>query len=190
MSFAVRRKWLIPAAIGALLAGLVPALSQLDYAFMPKGGKALLIEVLGDPPDRKELRQVVQAKRSEEEWITATAKWEAALSEKERRTLAAYLAINMPLPKGTIDKLETEKVIADHLPRDGRELGFYECMYCHSLFTSHLTQDRSFQAWMNMFESPFHREMTMTRQEREEFSRYSEINMPMKIEDVPPDLRF
>jgi hypothetical protein len=30
----------------------------------------------------------------------------------------------------------------------------------------------------------------MTPQEREEFSRYSAINMPMKFEDVPEELRF
>ena len=41
-----------------------------------------------------------------------------------------------------------------------------------------------------MFQSPFHRELKMTAQEREELARYSAINMPMKIEDVPPDLRF
>jgi hypothetical protein len=30
----------------------------------------------------------------------------------------------------------------------------------------------------------------MTPQERREFSAYSAINMPMRIEDVPADLRF
>jgi len=30
----------------------------------------------------------------------------------------------------------------------------------------------------------------MTDREREEFSHYSVINMPMKFEDVPEDLRF
>jgi hypothetical protein len=41
-----------------------------------------------------------------------------------------------------------------------------------------------------MFLSPFHREMKMSAQEREEFARYSELNMPMKFEDVPEELRF
>jgi hypothetical protein len=58
------------------------------------------------------------------------------------------------------------------------------------LFSSHLTQDRSVQAWLNMFQSPFHRGLKMTAQEREEFARYSALNMPMKIDDVPRDLRF
>jgi hypothetical protein len=41
-----------------------------------------------------------------------------------------------------------------------------------------------------MFLSPFHRELKMSPREREEFARYSALNMPMRIEDVPEDLRF
>lgn len=178
--------------LGAIVLGLVPALSQVDYSFMPKGGKALLLEILSIPPDGKELRDILSARRTEEEWRKALAGKVKALSEREQETLAAYLAINMPVenPEQILEKAAKPEELYAMLPRDGRELGFYECMYCHSLFTSHLTQDRPFQAWMNMFQSPFHRELKMTQQEREEFSRYSEINMPMKIEDVPPDLRF
>lgn len=192
MSAAAVRKWLVPAVFGALLLGLVPALSQLDFSFMPKGGKALLVQIVGSPPDSKELREILSARRSEEEWRKAVAEKAKALSAREQETLAAYLAINMPVQNAErllANAGKAEELYAG-LPRDGRELGFYECQFCHSLFTSHLMQDRSFQAWMNMFQSPFHREMKMTKQEREEFSRYSEINMPMKIEDVPPDLRF
>lgn len=192
MTPATGRKWLIPAAFGAVLLGLAPALSQLDYNFMPKGGKSLLLEVIGSPPDSKELREILSARRSEAEWRKAVAEKGKALVEREQETLAAYLAINMPVqnPEQTLAKAGKLDELYAALPRDGRELGFYECQFCHSLFTSHLTQGRSFQAWMNMFQSPFHRELKMTQQEREEFSRYSEINMPMKIEDVPQDLRF
>ena len=41
-----------------------------------------------------------------------------------------------------------------------------------------------------MFESPFHREIKMSTQQREIFARYSAINMPMRVEDVPAELRF
>jgi hypothetical protein len=192
MTLAVRRTWRLSVALGALSLGLVPALSQLDYSFMPKGGKTLLLEVLGRPPDGRELLGILSAKRGETEWRDAMAARAKALNEREQRTLAAYLAVNMPIQnaKGAIEKAGNPEALFAVLPRDGRELGFNECQFCHSLFTSHLTQARSFQAWMNMFQSPFHRELKMTRQEREEFSRYSEINMPMKIEDVPADLRF
>ncbi len=178
--------------VGLVLAGLAPALAQLDYGFMPKGGKSLLLEVLGQTPDDKEVREIVGSSRSGAEWRTALAERGKALSERELRTLAAYLEVNMPVsdPAALAAKASQPQAMAKALPRDGRELGWEECQFCHSLFTSHLTQDRSVQAWRNMFESPFHRELKMTAQEREEFSRYSAINMPMKMEDVPPDLRF
>ena len=192
MILRIRRQWLIPAIFGALFLGLAPALSQLDYTFMPKGGKALLLEILGSKPDRKDLLNILAVRRSEEDWQQSMAQRVKGMSERERKTLAAYLAINMPVkdPDQAVEKSTKPEALYAALPRDGRELGFYECQYCHSLFTSHLMQDRSFQAWMNMFQSPFHREMKMTQQEREEFSRYSALNMPMKIEDVPQDLRF
>jgi hypothetical protein len=192
MTSAIRRKWLVPAAFAAFLLGIAPALSQLDYNFMPKGGKVLLLEVLGSPPNGKELLSIISAKRNEAEWQKAMAAHAKALNEREQRTLAAYLAVNMPVEnaKEAVDKAGNREALFAALPRDGRELGFYECQFCHSLFSSHLTQDREVQAWRNMFQSPFHRELKMTAQEREEFSRYSAINMPMKIEDVPQDLRF
>lgn len=186
------QKWLIPVTFGTLLLGLVPALSQLDYSFMPKGGKALLVQIVGNSPDSNELREILTARRSEEDWRKAVAEKAKALSAREQETLFAYLAINMPVHNAErlLAKASKAEDLYAGLPRDGRELGFYECQFCHSLFTSHLMQGRSYQAWMNMFQSPFHRELKMTKQEREEFSRYSEINMPMKIDDVPPDLRF
>ena len=49
---------------------------------------------------------------------------------------------------------------------------------------------RDAQGWRNVFLSPFHRQMEMSEKQREEFARYSAINMPMKVEEVPPDLRF
>jgi len=180
----------IASAIGVLLVWFGPALSQLDYNFMPKGGKTLLLDVLGSPADADELRKVAAGRRGEKEWRDALAARTKALTEPQQRTLAAYLAVNMPLPEAALAQAEKQGGLATALPRDGRELAWSECQFCHSLFTSHLTQDRDVQAWLNMFQSPFHRELKMTAREREEFSRYSAINMPMKIDDVPRELRF
>ena len=48
MSVERRGRMLVALATGSVLLGLVPALAQqLDVAFMPKGGKTLLIEALG-----------------------------------------------------------------------------------------------------------------------------------------------
>jgi hypothetical protein len=176
--------------LGALTSVLLllgtQAAAQQDHGFMPKGGRALLLAIAGSPPDIGELRKIVLARRTEAEWRSFVAARGKALSERERDTLAAYLAVNLPL----LDELARRDDLAKVLPPDGRDLAWNQCQFCHSLFTSYLTQIREVQAWRNIFLSPFHRELKMTEQEREEFARYSALNMPMKIEDVPPDLRF
>jgi hypothetical protein len=76
------------------------------------------------------------------------------------------------------------------LPADGQALAENTCQSCHSIFTSYLTQSRDVQGWRSIFLSPFHRELKLAEREREEFARYSAINMPMKVDDVPSDIRF
>lgn len=157
-----------------------------DNAFMPKGGRALLLDLLGVPPDQMELRAIAQARRTEPEWRDFVAARKNTLTERELATLSAYLAVNMPMSD---DAVKADQ-LASALPPDGRDLAWNVCQSCHSLFASHLTQRRNAQGWRNMFMSPFHRELKMSPQEREEFARYSALNMPMKIEDVPEELRF
>jgi hypothetical protein len=180
-----RRRRLVATVAGALVLSAGPASAE-EYAFMPKGGRTLLLELVGTPPDLAALREVVRARRAEPEWRAFLARRKKAMAERELATLAAYLAVNVPLPDETVKRDD----LAAALPPDGRELGWTQCQSCHSLFSSHLTQIRDLQGWRNVFLSPFHREMKMSPQEREEFARYSALNMPMKIEDVPPDLRF
>jgi mono/diheme cytochrome c family protein len=177
---------LLGVAVGAGVAFGALAAAGEDHSFMPKGGRALLLDWLGAKPDTEELRRIVQARRTEGEWRDFVGTRKHALSERQVATLAAYLVVNLPLPDGA----QRAPDPAALLPRDGRDLAWEQCQPCHSLFTSHLTQDRDVQAWRNMFQSPFHRELKMTPREREEFARYSALNMPMKIEDVPRDLRF
>jgi len=186
MTAARRRRRLFLAVVGALLLPVAQAAAGEEYAFMPKGGRALLLELAGTPPDVAELRRVAKARRTEPEWRAYVASRKKVLTDRELATLVAYLAVNMPLPDETAKRDD----LASALPPDGRELGWTQCQSCHSLFSSHLTQIRDVQGWRNVFLSPFHREMKMSPQEREEFARYSAINMPMKIEDVPSDLRF
>jgi hypothetical protein len=180
---------LLVAAI-LLLGPLARAAPAEDYDFMPKGGKALLLELLGTPLDPAELRKLTQARHTEAEWRAIVARRGKAFTDRQLATLAAYLAVYMPLaPAGTKDAAKSGD-LSSSLPPDGRELAWKQCQSCHSLFASHLTQDRDAQGWRNMFLSPFHREMKMSPQEREEFARYSALNMPMKFEDVPEELRF
>ncbi len=168
----------------------IPALAQEDPGFMPKGGKTLLLEVLGTPPNLAEVRRIVAARRSEAEWRDTFAARKVALNEKELRTLAAYLAGVMPLPPGTLEAAESKGDWKAALPMDGRDLAWNYCQGCHSFFRGYLTQDRDVKAWLNEFETPFHLKIEMTKEQREIFARYSAINMPMKEEDVPVDLRF
>ena len=175
----------------AVMVSISPAVAQvLSFDFMPKGGKVLFIDVFGAAPDGATLDEMTAAARSEADWNGFLTGRDAGLGDKELRTLAAYLAVNMPAKRDVLDTAAKAGDIAAALPADGRELAWNGCQGCHSLFAGYLTQDRDLQGWENMFNSPFHRELKMTPRERDEFSRYSAINMPMKFEDVPEDLRF
>jgi hypothetical protein len=183
------------ASVGLVLVwtGLVvvlPVLAQQDYGFMPKGGKTLLTQLLGKTPGADELRQITSARRSEAEWREALSPRTGELTEKEARTVAAYAAVNLPLATGALERAQQQGEWTAALPPDGRELAWNNCQFCHSLFSSYLTIERNVQGWTNTFQTPFHREIKMTAQERETFARYSAINMPMRVEDVPPELRF
>lgn len=182
------------AVVGGLAGLVVPsgpaaAAGAEDPSFMPRGGRTLLVERLGASPRADEMRRLLGTTRSEPEWAAWVAAGPAPASERERATLVAYLATHLPLPAAATSSRSAEDLLAA-LPRDGRDLAWQQCQFCHSLFTSHLTQRRDEQGWRNMFLSPFHRELKMTAREREEFARYSAINMPMRIEDVPEELRF
>ncbi|HSB19696.1 MAG TPA: hypothetical protein VLD85_06815 [Anaeromyxobacteraceae bacterium] len=176
---------LLAVACALVLPG-APAVAGEGYEFMPKGGKALLLEVLGPDPSAADVRALTRVRRTEAGWRKVIGQRGKGLSGTQLATLAAYLAVHMPLP----DAAGKGGDLASSLPPDGRELAWKQCQSCHSLFASHLTQGRDEQGWRNMFLSPFHRELKMSPREREEFARYSALNMPMRIEDVPEDLRF
>lgn len=180
--------WLCPALV-ALLLGTLPAAAQLDHSFMPKGGNTLLQQVFAQAP-ATELRAVLTGTHTAAEWQDILRPRTGALTDREQRTLATYLAENMPLPADAADRAVTAGNLAAVLPPDGDELAWDHCQNCHSLFTGYLMQDRDIQGWRSIFLSPFHREIPMTGKQRETFAGYSSINMPMKAQDVPPDLRF
>ena len=168
----------LPLAIASAAVVLLAAGGE-TFDFMPKGGRALLLETVAGA----QLREVVQAKRTEPEWLQWVREpGRKPLGDKQQATLAAYLAVNMPAPRAVQGP--------GALPLDGRDLAWEQCQSCHSLFTGFLAQEGNATRWRNMFLAPFHRNIRMSAQEREEFARYAEINMPMKVEDVPAELRF
>lgn len=166
-----------------LIAGLATA--QLDPGFMPRGGKSILLDLLAAGPAGLELIKDSASGKTEADWKQTVAALAAGLGDKEQQTLAIYLSVNAPF-----EKAAQPDQAAALLPMDGRELAWEYCQSCHSLFSGYLTQERDALAWLNTFASPFHREIKMTQKQREEFARYSAINMPMKFEDVPEELRF
>ncbi len=166
------------ALASSALALVLPALAE-DFDFMPKGGRALLVEISRTQGEAL-LQDANRSKRTEPEWRAFVQARGKSLSERERATLALYLAVNFPTAGSDLKAL----------PRDGRDIAWWDCQSCHSLFSGYLTQSRDAQGWRNIFLSPFHRQMKTTLQEREEFARYSELNMPLKVEDVPVDLRY
>jgi hypothetical protein len=182
-------RMLAPLGLG-VLAVMVPAQGQETYDFMPKGGRVLLLEAIGEPVDAGTMREIVTQKRSVDEWRAIFAEHSGMEGSNELETLVNYLAVNTPVAAEALDKAQAESDIAAALPPDGRDLAWENCQFCHSLFTAYLTIDRDVQGWRSTFETPFHREMRLTETERETFSRYSAINMPMRYQDVPEDLRF
>jgi len=187
---------LVPIRLAAMMlalicVGFLPAAAQvLTSDFMPEGGKSLFIDVFGAKPDQATIAEITGASRSEADWTAALKARKTGLKDKQLRTLAAYLAVNMPLASEAVEAAVKAGDIAPALPPDGRELAWHTCQGCHSLLAGYLSQDRDLEGWRNAFRTPFHRELALTEKEREEFAHYSAINMPMKFEDVPEDLRF
>lgn len=159
-------------APAALLAGV--ALAQGDpFAFMPDGGRGLLASAF---PAAEARAEALSEARSAEDWQTSLSA--SGLTEREKVTLAAYMSRVAPV--------ET----AQALPPDGRDLALAQCQSCHSLFSGYLMQKRDRNGWLVIFASPFHKDIPMSQTEREIFADYSAINMPMRVEDVPPEMRF
>lgn len=192
------RKTMTVCLVGWLALALgSPSLRAEDpFAFMPKGGKSLLLEILADVPATQDVLPFVTERKSPDEWVayltdrSKAVRRLAGFTEQERRTLAAYLAINTPLSADQIPQRTDLAAWKRVLPADGRELALRHCPVCHSLYSSFLTQNRDVQGWLGTFEVPFHREIKMTEKERETFSHYSAINMPVKEALIPRELRF
>lgn len=168
------------------LAGM--ALAQAGMEFVPDGGRTLVLQVFGAEPDR--VVELAGKSLDQEEWWAYLTEADTELSETEVLTLAGYLSLNMPLDAPeALAGLEAEE-LADALPRDGRDLAIRHCQSCHGFFSGYLAHDRNKAGWMQTFHAPFHLEIPMSRIEIETFALYSEYNMPLAIDEVPPEWRF
>ncbi|SPH18799.1 hypothetical protein DEA8626_02344 [Defluviimonas aquaemixtae] len=159
-----------------------------DFAFMPPGGKSIFVEALL-PGDAAGLAEAAARKARVEEWAEWARQQNPDLSQAAVETFAGYAALNFPVTDDVAGALAERGDVA-LLPRDGKELAIAQCQFCHSLFTGYLMQDRGETSWKGTFKAPFHAEIPMSEVERDTFAHYSAINMPLKFEDVPPELRF
>lgn len=180
--------------IVALIAGLVSfsaagAVAQDEgFAFMPPGGRTLLLQLLGED-QAGALAEIAGRDASAEEWSAWASKQKPELDKKAVATFAGYANRNFPVPPD-VRKILAETGDIKLLPPDGKDLAIAQCQFCHSLFSGYLMHDRDEVGWKGTFKSPFHSELPMSEVERDTFANYSAINMPLRFEDVPPELRF
>lgn len=178
----------ISVGLAAALCGqMLPAQTD-SFAFMPPGGREILARLVA-PGDAAALVEVAGRQASAEDWAAWAATQAPDLGEQAIATFAGYAALNLPASDPAQAKLlETGDLAA--LPPDGKDLAIAHCQYCHSFFTGYLMQDRDEVSWLGTFKSPFHAEIPMSDVERATFASYSALNMPLKYEDVPPELRY
>ena len=180
--------------LGAMFA--VPLAAQYDpiFDFIPLGGRSLLANAFQGKPPAADVRALLTAKRTRDEWVaelkarSKTFPELAKLDERELLTLADYLSFNMPLPAARVPADPGRADWAKALPRDGRDLALEYCQSCH-IITVTVTQDRTREHWLGTMNKPSHVEIKLTRQEREALASYLVLNAGIPIDQVPEDLR-
>ncbi|MHA7827561.1 MAG: hypothetical protein ACX93P_08370 [Roseovarius sp.] len=159
-----------------------------QFAFMPDGGRTILAGLL-DGVAQDAAQDVLTRKADTEGWASWATSLGQDLDDTAIQTVAGYAALNLPLEAEALPGLTGSELLGA-LPPDGKDLAIAQCQFCHSLFTGYLMHDRDKTGWESTFKAPFHTEIPMNDTERETFSSYSAINMPLDFDDVPPELRF
>ena len=183
----MRKKRIIAyAAVVALLLFFgITAAQELD--FMTKGGATLLTEVLKSC-EGCDMKTIFNSKNSKEQWQEflegkgALAK----LNEKEKATLAAYLAVNMPAPK--VKATDPKKLKEKDLPLDGQAILLDNCTLCHPLGPI-FPEERDVAAWEGVYYTLPHPDLELEEEQIQELTNYLAINMPIPDELVPEEFK-
>lgn len=191
----IRKALALAACVVFAGAALAAAKQAADvFEFIPPGGRTLLAKVLAGKPANDPARVLVSTKRSAPEW-RAYLKGEGsaiagvkALDDKERATLADYLAHNMPLAAGKAPASATQASWEKALPPDGRDLTLEHCQSCH-IITVVITQDRAKAQWLGTMNKPSHVGIKTTPAQREALADYLIVNAAIPIDQVPEELR-
>jgi hypothetical protein len=180
--------------LAALLLAPLPAQAADVFDFIPLGGRTLLANTFASRPPANEVKALLSAKHTREEWQIYLRDHSKAitglqrLNEKELFTLADYLSFNMPLPPAKIPadpaKANWEKL----LPPDGRDFALEHCQSCH-IITVVITQKRSKDAWLGSMNKPSHIQIKLTSAQRDALASYLILNAAIPIDLVPEELR-
>jgi mono/diheme cytochrome c family protein len=181
-------------AFAALVAVAFAAWAADVFDFIPSGGRTLLAHTLAARPPADDVKGLLSAKRTREEWLSYLGGRRKALaglqrlSDKELLTLADYLSFNMPLPAGKVPADPARANWEKLLPLDGRDFSLEYCQGCH-VITVVVTQRRSKQAWLGSLSKPSHIQIQLSPAQREALASYLVINAAIPIDDVPEELR-
>ena len=182
------------AALAALALPAVAAATTDVFEFIPPGGRTLLANALANRAPADEVRAIVAAKRTRDEWLAYLREHRKGLpglqkaGDAELATLADYLAPNMPLAPAKVPANPAQANWAKVLPADGRDYALDFCQSCH-IITVVVTQDRTREAWMGTLNKPSHVGIKLTREQREQLVSYLVVNAAIPIDRVPEDLR-
>ena len=164
------------------------------FDFIPLGGRTLLAKTLASRPPADEVKALLSAKHTREEWQSYLKNHSKAitglqrLSDKELLTLADYLSFNMPLPAAKIPANPAQANWEKLLPEDGRDFALEYCQSCH-IITVVITQDKLKNGWLGTMHKPSHIQIKLTEAQREALASYLVINASIPIDLVPEELR-
>jgi mono/diheme cytochrome c family protein len=181
-------------SLAALLLAPLPAQAADVFDFIPAGGRTLLAKAFASRPPADEVKALLGAKHTREEWLSYLRDHSKAitglqrLSDKELLTLADYLSYNMPLPPSKIPANPAQANWEKVLPPDGRDFTLDYCQSCH-IVTVVITQKRSKDAWLGSMNKPSHVQIKLTREQRDALASYLVLNAAIPIDQVPEELR-
>ncbi|HSN19349.1 MAG TPA: hypothetical protein VLS49_01650, partial [Usitatibacter sp.] len=162
------------------------------FDFVPAGGRTLAAKALAGKPANDPARTMVAAKHTRDEWLAyfkADGKAAAAgLDDKQKATLADYLAHNMPLAAGKAPANPSLANWEKVLPPDGRDLTLEHCQSCH-VITVVVTQDRAKAQWLGTLNKPSHVGIKIPPAQRDALADYLVLNAGIPIDQVPEELR-
>jgi hypothetical protein len=190
----------VRALVGALtlaIAGALasPAAAQTDpFAFIPAGGKTLLLRVIATAPPRAEVILLLSSKRSPADWkIYLKSRAQAmpavrAMNDSQLTTLASYLSLVAPMKEGDLPKGTDAAAWIRVLPPDGRDLVLTKCQNCH-IITVVVTQEKDPRGWRGLLQTPNHAKLLGGAAQEEMLGQYLAVIAPIPIEQIPPPLR-